>query len=125
MAGFGAFEGAMSPVQRRVRRTRPTVIMLVQKAPQRFEAVCVCSDRRDSEGVCDHMRLWLSGLRPWYRQRTTVVQPLAKEKNMIAEKEPTLRCIWCHRPKTPGTEDHRCTVNTSHECSWIPVEAGS
>ena len=78
MMQFGVGELGMSPVRGKVRRGPPTVIMMFARGPQRFEAVCVCRGKRDEKGECDHMRLWLAGLKPWYRQRTTVVQPLEK-----------------------------------------------
>ena len=50
-----------------------SIVMVVAKAPQRFEIVCCCELKRDGEGRCKHLREYMPMLRPWYLARMTVV----------------------------------------------------
>jgi hypothetical protein len=56
-----------------------SIVMMVAKDRQHFEIKCVCRQKRDVEGRCRHLRAVLPMIKPWYRQRTRITQPIGED----------------------------------------------
>lgn len=87
-------------------RGSKSIIIVAANAPQRFELVCCCEQRRDANGHCRHSKRYWSILKPWYRARTRILLPLGmQEKRELMNLDPDLtnRPLTAH-PRAQGAE---------------------